>query len=938
MACYAPGRPPLVADGVRIPAELRFLSLKKPSRRLRAFLMPAPLLVLIDGHYYAYRFFFGAPPLTGPGGRPTGVTYAFANMLRELKNTAEATHWMCVFDTARSFRNDLDAEYKAHRDATPDGLVAQLPDVMRLLQATHCPTLSRDGYEADDILVTYAKQAAAAGFNVRILTKDKDIDQVLSERIQTWDPGKRLLRGPAELLTEKGIRPDQVVDYLCMIGDSADNVRGITGVGPKTAAKLLAEHNDLPTVLNNVDQLKGKLQDNVRAFIPLAEHTRQMITLVDVPDLPPLETLLIQRSAALDAAVYAEFGFTMGRFVKGTAAPVAEPAPVAVLPLFSTLLSTPPAPETYRLLGLADLPEYLAGLRTAGRFAIDTETTGLDPHSAALVGISFACGLPEAKSAAYLPLRAPDHTCPAWAQVLPLLKPLLEDATVGKIGQNSKYDERVFLRHGIAIRGYDGDPMLASWLLEPARESHGLDFLTVAFLGEPKIPTSAVIDLKAGQTMDHAPVAIVQRYACEDAQCTWRLAQLLERKLSEHGLLTVYREQELPIARVLAAIEHAGIAVDRQVLADTQQHLQQYLTQVEADIRAHTGPDFNPASPKQVAELLFVKLKLPVISSTKSGPSTDASVLEALRQHHELPDLLLQWRSLSKLIGTYLSKLPEHINPHTGRIHTNFKQTGTETGRLSSDNPNLQNIPKKRDIGREMRAAFNGGDNRVLIAADYSQIELRVLAHLSEDPTLLAAFKQNADIHRFVAAQVNHLDEAAVTPAQRNAAKAVNFGIIYGQTAFGLASQLGIPRHAAATFIENYFTRFSSVKAFINRTIEEAAIRGYASTMAGRRRHLPGLTSGNRNERLQAERMALNSTIQGSAADLIKVAMLRAMTMLPTGSRLILQIHDELLVEADSAVADEAAAALTSAMTGAWSLAVPLIAEARIGRTWLDVS
>ena len=437
--------------------------------------------------------------------------------------------------------------------------------------------------------------------------------------------------------------------------------------------------------------------------------------------------------------------------------------------------------------------------------------------------------------------------------------------------------------------------------------------------------------------MDTAPVAVVMRYACEDAQCTWRLAQLLEAKLADNGLLQVYREQELPIARVLAAMEHAGIGIDRAVLSQSQTHLQHYLTQVESDIRGHTGPDFNPASPKQVAQVLFERLKLPVISSTKSGPSTDASVLESLRQYHELPDLLLQWRTLSKLIGTYLSKLPEHINPVTHRIHTNYKQTGTETGRLSSDNPNLQNIPKKRDVGREMRAAFIPSPGCVLIAADYSQIELRVLAHLSEDATLQAAFHSGADIHRYVAAQVNHLDEASVTPAQRNAAKAVNFGIIYGQTAFGLSSQLGIPRGEAAQFIESYFARFSSVKAFINRTVEEAAMRGYASTMAGRRRYLPQLASGNRNERLQAERITLNSTIQGSAADLIKVAMLRAATALPSGSRLLLQIHDELLVEAPEAVAQEAAAALTSAMVGAWKLSVPLIADARIGRTWLEV-
>ena len=894
-----------------------------------AFLMPDPLLALIDGHYYAYRFFFGMPPLTGPGGRPTGITYAYANLLRDLKNDPEVTHWIAVFDTARSFRNDIEPEYKAHRDPTPEALSVQLPDVQRILAATGCPTIARDGYEADDILATYAKQAAAAGFRVRMLTKDKDVDQVLSERVQTWDPGKKLLRGPPELLTEKGIRPDQVVDYLCMIGDSADNVPGITGVGPKTAAKLLAEYGDLATVLANVEKLKGKQQENVRAFIPLAEHTKRLITLIDVPQLPALDTLAIDRQRGIDPEVYTSFGFSVAKFAKQ--------APVAVAP-GATAIVPVTTPTAYRLLSLADLPIYLAELRAAGRFAIDTETTGLDPHTAELVGISFAYGQPTPTAAAYLPLKAPDHACPAWSEVAPLLAPLLADPTVRKVGQNSKYDERVFAHHGITINGYDGDPMLASWLLDPSRASHGLDHLTESFLGEPKIPTSQVIDLKAGQTMDTAPVATVMRYACEDAQCTWRLALLLEGKLAGNGLLDVYRSQELPIARVLAAMEHAGIGVDRSVLKATEDHLQQYLTQVESDIRRHTGPDFNPASPKQVAQVLFEKLKLPVISSTKSGPSTDASVLEALRDQHELPDLLLQWRSLAKLIGTYLSKLPEHINPVTGRIHTNYKQTGTETGRLSSDQPNLQNIPKKRDIGREMRAAFIPRPGSVLIAADYSQVELRVLAHLADDPTLKEAFASGADIHRYVAAQVAHIDEASVTPAQRNAAKAVNFGIIYGQTAFGLASQLGIARHEASRFIEDYFARFSSVQAFINRTVEEASMRGYASTMAGRRRYLPQLASPNRNERMQGERIALNSTIQGSAADLIKVAMLRAARMLPVGSRLLLQIHDELLVEAPEADAERAAQALTEAMVGAWQLSVPLIADARIGRTWLAVS
>ncbi len=923
--------------------------------------MPAPILALIDGHYYLYRMFFGMPPLTGPGGRPTGVTFGFANLLKDLKANHQVTHWLAVFDTGHSFRNDLDAEYKAHRDPMPDLLQTQIADVLRLLAATHCPVIERDGYEADDILYTYAKLGAAAGFEVRMLTKDKDVDQVLSDRVRTWDPGKQIIRGPAELLAEKGITPAQVVDYLCMLGDTSDNVPGITGVGPKTAAKLLAEHGTLAQVLDQVDTLKGKLAENVRAFIPKADHTKRMITLIDVPDLPAIDTLALDRSKPIDGAVYAQYGFSLARFGAVMApVPVASVATAATTTsdaVTTTPVATAPGDEPYHRLSLGELPAFVEFLRRHRRFAIDTETTGLDPHTADLVGISFANGRSwpddgeSPKAAMYLPIRAPDHDCAPWAEVLAILKPLLEDPTVTKVGQNGKYDERVFLRHGITVRGYDGDPMLASWLLEPGRESHGLDYLTESFLGEPKIPTSELIDLKAkpdqadsflpgakATSMDRVPVAAITRYACEDAQCTWRLALLLEAKLAAADLLTPYREQELPIARTLAAMEHAGIGIDPKILGETQRHLEHYLTQVELDIRKHTGPDVNIGSPKQIAQVLFEKLKLPVISSTKSGPSTDASVLEALRPHHELPDLLLQWRSLSKLIGTYLATLPTHINPVTGRIHTSLRQTGTETGRLSSDSPNLQNIPKKKDLGREIRAAFIAGPGRVFIAADYSQIELRILAHLCEDPTLCQAFHAGADIHRFVAAQVHGIAEASVTPAQRNAAKAVNFGIIYGQTAFGLASALGINRTEAQKFLDDYFARFSSVQAFRNRVVEEAQARGYAQTMGGHRRQVPQLASPNRNERLGGERIAMNSTIQGSAADLIKVAMLRCGTMLPSGSRLILQIHDELLVEADEAVAVAAAAALTEAMTGAWKLSVPLVAEARTGRTWLEVS
>ncbi len=882
--------------------------------------MPVPTLAVIDGHYFAYRFFFGMPPLTGPGGRPTGVLFAFAKLFKALREDSAISHWALVLDTpAPSFRHLEFPAYKAHRDPMPDPLREQIAQLPALATAHGIPLIAVDGFEADDVLYTFGRQAPASGLDVRLLTRDKDVDQVLSEQVRTWDPGKRELRGPAELMTEKGIRPDQVVDYLCMVGDTADNVPGIDGVGPKTAAKLLAEHGTLAAVLANVDQLKGKQAEKVRAFIPLEPLTRRLISLVEVPDLPLLPTLAINPGFAIDGDHLAALGFNRASFV-----------PV-------TTKSATPASPPYRILGSSDLPALVVSLHAAKRFAVDTETTGLDPLADDLVGISLAWGEADGYGAVYLPVRGLDHELIPLATLIAQLGPVLADPALGKVGQNSKFDARILARAGLPVTGYDGDTMLASWLLEPAREGHGLDLLTRTFLGEEKIRTGQVVDLAAGQTMAQVAVTTVATYACEDAQCTWRLAQILEGKLAADGLLRVYREQEVPIAGVLAALEQAGIGVDPSVLSASQRHLESYLTQVQADIRRLAGVDFNPNSPKQIAELLFTKLKLPVISETKSGPSTDASVLEALRHHHELPDLLLQHRSLSKLIGTYLARLPEHISRVDGRIHSNFKQTGTETGRLSSDQPNMQNIPKKSDLGREIRAAFVAAPGCVLVAADYSQIELRILAHLSGDATLRAAFAADADIHRYVAAKVYGIDEASVTPRQRNAAKAVNFGVIYGQTAFGLSQQLGIERSEAQRFIDDYFARFFQVKGYVAQVVEAATATGYATTMAGRRRAVPQLASGNRNERLHGQRIALNTTIQGSAADLIKQAMLRCRGLLPAGSRLILQIHDELLVEADEANAEAAAQALTTAMTGAWVLDVPLLAQARIGRTWLEV-
>jgi len=884
--------------------------------------MTAETLVVVDGHYCAYRFFFGMPSLAGPGGRPTGVTYRFAELFRSLRDDPAITHVALVLDHPDpSFRHEIFPDYKAHRDPMPDALRPQIDDVERLAEVNRIPLLKISGYEADDVIANLALRAADAGMDVRICTRDKDLDQVIGERIKTWEPANGKLRGPEELAEEKDIRPDQVIDYLCMIGDTSDNIPGIKGVGPKTAVKLLKEYGSLPNLLEHAEELKGKRRENVLAFRDKAELTRRLITIPEVSDLPDPHDLEKVPALSEDARpFYEELGFSLAKHFKREVAPAS-------------------AGEDYRILGGDGLDAYLDELRAAGRFAVDTETTSLDPLEAELVGVSFAFGDDCGHTAAYLPIRGAGYDgLVEEGRAITALRPLLEDPSVGKVAQNGKYDLRVFARHGIHLAGFDGDPMLASWLLDPARESHGLDYLTYTFLGETKIPTSQVVDLVEGQTMADAPVERVARYACEDAHCTWRLARLLEEKLEEEHLLWVYREQELPIAACLAAMEQVGMPVDRTVLAEKQEHLERYLEQVLAEIREIAGPDFNPASPKQVGAFLFDKLGLPVIRKTKSGPSTDAAVLAALRHEHELPDLLLQHRTLSKLVTSYLRTLPDTISPVDGRIHTNLRQTGTETGRLSSEHPNLQNIPKKTDLGREIRAAFRADEGRVLLAADYSQIELRVLAHFSGDEALRAAFAEEADIHRFVAAQIEGCDEDDVSPSMRNAAKAVNFGIIYGQSAFGLSQQLGITRPQAQAFIDDYFARFGQVRDYIDAVVEEASGRGYVETLSGRRRYVPALASHNRNELMQGRRTALNSTIQGSAADVIKLAMIRCRERLPNGAALVLQIHDELIVECDDAIADGAAEALRDAMVGSRDLAVPLVADVRRGRDWLSVS
>ena len=884
--------------------------------------MSSGTLVIIDGHYYAYRFYFGMPKLLGPNKRHTGVTYAYANLLRDLRNESTITHVVMVFDHKDpTFRHVMYPEYKAHRDPMPDDLRAQIPDIHELAKQSDVPIVSISGYEADDVIATMAKQASAKDYKVRICSNDKDLDQILDDNIVLWDPGKGTMRGPAETFDKKAIHPHQVIDYLSMVGDSADNVPGIKGVGPKTAVKLLEKYDTLDNILEHTDELKGKQKENIEAFKDVAELTKKLITIVDVPDIPDF-TAFDKVSMLNDEAkpFYQELGFSVSKF-------------------FPKQIKAASDNSHYEILDAESLKTYINNMRKAGRFAFDTETTGLDIQQDDIVGISFAYGAYEGRGAAYLPLLGPDEKhIVKLDDVIDDLKSIFEDSNVKKLAQNAKYDYRMLQRLGIHVAGIDGDPMIASWVLDPARNGHGLDYLCKTFLYEEKIPTTSVVDLKGDQTMAQVDVETVSKYACEDAQCTFRLAEHLESELKKEDLLDVYRSQEIPLISCLAAMESRGIHVDASILKEKQEHLETYLDQVLSDIRKIAGDKFNPASPKQVANMLFEELGLPVIRKTKRGPSTDANVLEALRHQHELPDLILQFRMLSKLISTYLRTLPDFIDKDSNAIHTNFQQIGTETGRLSSDHPNLQNIPKKTERGREMRAAFTAREGCTLLAADYSQIELRVLAHFSGDETLQSAFHNELDIHRFVAAQVNGVKEDEVTPQMRQAAKAINFGIIYGQTPFGLAGQLGISRNEAQRFIDDYFARFSHVRDYIDGVVQQAKDRGFVQTIAGRRRYIPLLNSSNKNEQLSGRRTALNSTIQGSAADLIKRAMLRCSEMLPKDAYLLVQIHDELIVETPMSCADEAATALEEAMVGAWKLDIPLCAEVHRGTDWLSVS
>ncbi len=909
-------------------------------------------LYLIDGHAQIYRCYY-APfrELSSPTGEPTKATYVFSQMLLSLVRDRRPTHLAMVIDVGGvpTFRDAIYAEYKAHREPPPEDFAPQEKRILTILEAAGVPILRLPGFEADDVIATLVEQARGRDLDVFLVSKDKDLEQLLAERVRMFDPNKGEIIDPDRLFAEKGYRPDQAIDVQTLTGDSVDNVPGVKGIGPKTAARLIAKYGSAEAVLKHADELTPALKTNVLAFAGQMPRTRELVTLRR--DAPIGVTIDDLRFAGLRAdalrPIFEELGFT--RLLSQLDAADGGPPKPKPPPIPDSLFAEPAAPPPRRNAGpvryeLIDTPDrldrFLGDLRAIRRFAFDTETTDLDPMTAELVGMSFAW---KAGEAYYLAFRGPGGNRLDCRATLERLRPIFADESVRKVGQNLKYDISVVNQHGVPVRGVDFDTMIASFVLDAGRRSHGIDSLSMELFGHRKIPTTDLIGTGRNQIrMDQVEIRRVSDYACEDADFAWRLYEVFAPQLVESGLEPLFRETEMPLVEVLAEMEQTGVALDTDILAKMSNDLAGRLRELTLQIHDAAGRPFNIDSTKQLAEVLFDELGLRVVRQTRTSRSTDAETLETLAAEtgHAVPRLLLEYRELVKLKNTYVDRLPEMINAKTGRVHASFNQTGAVTGRLSSSDPNLQNIPIRTEVGRQIRRAFVPGDKaNVLLTADYSQIELRVLAHFCRDAALVRAFAEGRDIHAAVAAQVFDVPLAEVTKEQRGRAKAVNFGIIYGQGAYGLSRQTGIPVPEAKKFIDRYFARYPGIRGFIDDCIARARRDGYVRTILGRRRAIEDIRSQNRQAAAAAERLAVNTVVQGSAADLIKQAMIRIHRRIRDErrpSRMLIQVHDELVFEVPRATVEAEAEMIRREMTTALPLDVPIQMDINWGDNWLE--
>ncbi len=951
----------------------------------------AGTMYLLDAHGLIFQMYYGVGPMTAPDGRPTNAAFGVTRALISLYDRG-ADYLIAALDRKEpTFREQIDPNYKAHRTPPPPDLLIQEPIIYQVMEGMRIPFLSQVGYEADDILATVATAAAARGLDVYLCTSDKDCRQLLSDRIkilQLRKKGEEEILDAAALERDWGIRPEQVVDYLALTGDASDNVPGVSGVGPKTAAKWLQQYGTLDNILKNIESLPGspRLREALRqaAASSNLERSRRLVTLDrHVPiawdwegwrrrewDYPRLLEIFqelgfrtfaerVRREYAAHRPATPPAGPSVATgTASGGAATKAAPArrrksaaSDEQLPLFADAEDAPLPGDDWSYAGyrLVDTPaafqHFLQQLRRQRRFACDLETRGLDPLSDPIVGYAF-CWQPG--EGYYLPVMAPPGAAILPAEkVLQSLQPIFEDPTIAKVNHNIKFDMMVLASNGVRLAGVAGDSMIAHYLLEPGARSHGLDELTERYLHHRNIPITALIGSgKKQKTLDQLPPPQVRDYAAEDADTAWRLTELLEQRLAAEELLPLYQQLEIPLIEVLAEMELTGISIDVPFLRRLGEEMDRQLARQEEEIYRLAGRRFNIASLRELQKVLFEELHLPVQRRTgiKNEPSTDQESLEKLAAlGHELPKRLIEYRQLTKLKNTYVDVLPRLVHPRTGRIHTSFNQTAVETGRLSSSEPNLQNIPARTEQGAQLRKAFIPRRGWLLISADYSQIELRLLAHFSGDPALQQAFAEDRDIHAAVAAEIFHVPLAAVTKAQRAVAKTVNFGVIYGMSAAGLANRLSIPRDQAEAFIDAYFQRYPKVLDYQQRLLAEAHATGMVRTILGRKRFFNREAirpdSDYRN-RTTAEREAVNMPIQGSAADLLKRAMLGVHQQLKRHNyqaRLLLTVHDELVLEAPPEEVRPVAALVRREMSQALPLSVPLKVDLAAGPNWLEV-
>ena len=906
-------------------------------------------LLLVDGSSYLYRAFHALPDLRGPDGFPTGAIHGMVAMMKRLREQIPCEHAACVFDAkGKTFRDEWYAEYKATRASMPEDLAKQVDPIHEVVKLLGWPILEVPGVEADDVIGTLACAAAKAGHKVVISTGDKDLAQLVTPQVSLINTMTNERLDVDGVVAKFGVPPDRIIDYLTLIGDTVDNIPGVDKVGPKTAAKWIAEHGSLDGVIAAAGNVKGVAGENLRRALEWLPQGRRLVTVVTdcdlaghVMDWPQFQSLAMRdldREGLL--AFFKRYGFkTMLRDLE---AEVKGDAAIAGGDLFSE----PPAPPAAAIdkrydtvFTRAQLDAWIEKIQQAPLTAIDTETDSLDGMVARIVGISLSVAVGEA---AYIPLRhnyagAPEQL--DFDEAIAALKPWLEDETKHKIGQNIKYDAHVLQSAGVTMRGYVHDTMLQSYVVE-AHKPHSLESLADRHLGRKGLSYEDVCGKGANQIpFAQVEVGRASEYSCEDSEMTLHVHQVLFPRVEEDaGLLRVYRDIEMPTALLLQRIERNGVMIDAAVLQAQSQQLGERMMALEREAYELAGQPFNIGSPKQIGDVLFTKLQMPVIKRTASGsPSTDEEVLEKLAEDFPLPARILEHRSLSKLKGTYTDKLPLMVNPATGRVHTNYAQAVAVTGRLSSNEPNLQNIPIRTPEGRRIREAFIAPPGHVVLSADYSQIELRLMAHISEDENLTKAFVEGMDVHRATASEVFGVDPLQVTSEQRRYAKTINFGLIYGMSAFGLAASLGIERSAAIAYIDRYFARYPGVKRYMDETKASAKARGYIETVFGRRLWLPEINSPNGPRKSAAERQAINAPMQGTAADLIKLAMIAVQKRLDDEKRatkMVMQVHDELVFEVPDAEVAWARETLPQVMASVAELKVPLVAEVGVGPNW----